>query len=311
MCDIPRPIIGFVGSIDDCNPDIDFLAEVADLLPDMSFVLVGRSQMDCSNLESRKNVRMLGQKPYEQVPEYGKRFDVAVLPLRQSRWADAVNPLKLKEYLALGKPVVSTPFPELCKYSDVVYEAETPVNFAACIKRAIAEDSTELIARRREKVKNSSWDSKAEQVLKELYLGGGHLTELLKLSSCWGHHEIFFITTVPVVHGNLRELGDVYIVGECNRKCLLHLIIVLSRCVKIIFKKKPDVVISTGAAAGCMLCFLGKMLGAKVVWIDSITNVERISLSGRMVRYVADLFLVQWPELANRYKKVEYIGVVI
>jgi glycosyltransferase involved in cell wall biosynthesis len=169
MCDIPRPIIGFVGSIDDCNPDIDFLAEVADLLPDMSFVLVGRAQMDCSSLESRKNVRMLGQKPYEQVPEYGKRFDVAVLPLRQSRWADAVNPLKLKEYLALGKPVVSTPFPELCKYSDVVYEAETPVNFAACIKRAIAEDSAELVARRRGKVKNSSWDSKAEQVLKELY----------------------------------------------------------------------------------------------------------------------------------------------
>ena len=52
-------------------------------------------------------------------------------------------------------------------------------------------------------------------------------------------------------------------------------------------------------------------LGAKVVWIDSITNVERISLSGRMVRYVADLFLVQWPELAGRYKKVEYVGALV
>jgi UDP-N-acetylglucosamine:LPS N-acetylglucosamine transferase len=141
--------------------------------------------------------------------------------------------------------------------------------------------------------------------------GGGHLTELLKLSSCWGHHEIFFITTVPVVQGNLGELGDVHIVGECNRRCPIHLIIVLSRCFKIILKEKPDVVISTGAAAGCLLCLLGKMLGAKVIWIDSITNIERLSLSGRMVRYISDLFLVQWPELADRYKKVEYIGAVI
>jgi len=85
----------------------------------------------------------------------------------------------------------------------------------------------------------------------------------------------------------------------------------LLRCIRIAFRERPDVVISTGAAAGCMLCLLGKMLGAKIVWIDSITNVERISLSGRMVRYVADLFLVQWPELADRYKKVEYVGAVV
>jgi len=60
-----------------------------------------------------------------------------------------------------------------------------------------------------------------------------------------------------------------------------------------------------------MLCFLGKITGAKVVWVDSITNVERISLSGRMVRYIADLFLVQWPELAGRYNRVEFVGTVV
>jgi UDP-N-acetylglucosamine:LPS N-acetylglucosamine transferase len=80
---------------------------------------------------------------------------------------------------------------------------------------------------------------------------------------------------------------------------------------KVVLRERPDVVISTGAAVGCIVCFLGKLLGAKVVWIDSITNVERISLSGRMVRYIADLFLVQWPELAKRYDNVEYVGVVI
>jgi UDP-N-acetylglucosamine:LPS N-acetylglucosamine transferase len=79
----------------------------------------------------------------------------------------------------------------------------------------------------------------------------------------------------------------------------------------VIFKERPDVVISTGAAAGCLVCFLSKLFGAKVVWVDSITNVERISLSGRMVRYISDLFLVQWPELARQYSNVEYVGAVI
>lgn len=169
LAGMPKPIIGFIGSIDECNPDIEFLEKVTDLLPEMSFILIGREQMDCSALKARKNVRMLGQKPYELVPEYGRKFDVALLPLRQSRWADAVNPLKLKEYLAMGKPVVSTPFPQLREYLDVIYEAKTPETFAASIQRAISDDSPELIKKRREKVKDSSWDSKAELVLNELF----------------------------------------------------------------------------------------------------------------------------------------------
>ena len=62
---------------------------------------------------------------------------------------------------------------------------------------------------------------------------------------------------------------------------------------------------------GCIACYLGKLLGARVIWVDSITNVERLSLSGRLVRYIADLFLVQWPELAERYRNVEYVGELI
>ena len=89
------------------------------------------------------------------------------------------------------------------------------------------------------------------------------------------------------------------------------MITVLFKCINVILHERPKVVISTGAAAGCIVCFLGKMLGAKVIWIDSITNVKRLSLSGRMVRYIADLFLVQWPELAEKYKNVEYAGQII
>ena len=141
--------------------------------------------------------------------------------------------------------------------------------------------------------------------------GGGHLTELLALSDSWKQHDIFFVTTVPVVQSNLEKSGSVHIVGECNRRCPFKLMKVFIRCIRIIFIEKPDVVISTGAAAGCILCLLGKILGAKIVWIDSITNIERLSLSGRMVRYIADLFLVQWPELTKKYKCVEHVSTVI
>jgi UDP-N-acetylglucosamine:LPS N-acetylglucosamine transferase len=141
--------------------------------------------------------------------------------------------------------------------------------------------------------------------------GGGHLTELLRLSDSWQNYETFFVTTVPVVKNELKSSGNVYVVGECNRQHIRRVIRVLIRCVKIIKKEKPDIVISTGAAAGCMICFLAKIMGAKIVWVDSITNVERISLSGRMVRYIADLFLVQWPELMSKYRKVEFAGTLI
>jgi len=141
--------------------------------------------------------------------------------------------------------------------------------------------------------------------------GGGHLTELLTLSKSWKQYESFFVTTVPVVQHNLKESGNVYIVGECNRQYPMRVLNVLLRCARIVFQEKPNVIISTGAAAGCIICFLAKFTRARIIWIDSITNVKRISLSGRMVRHIADLFLVQWPELTKKYNKVEYLGTVI
>jgi UDP-N-acetylglucosamine:LPS N-acetylglucosamine transferase len=141
--------------------------------------------------------------------------------------------------------------------------------------------------------------------------GGGHLTQLLALSESWKGRDTFFVTTVPVVRDELQATGNIYVVGECNRQYPIRVLKVFLKCLRITLKERPNVIISTGAAAGCMICFLAKFLGAKVIWIDSITNVERISLSGRMVRYIADLFLVQWPELTSKYKNVEYIGMLI
>ena len=140
---------------------------------------------------------------------------------------------------------------------------------------------------------------------------GGHTSQLLELSESWIGNHTFWITTASALRQMLSKYGQVYVVGECNREHPLRVILVSLRCARIVFRERPDVVISTGAAVGCITCFLGWLSGAKIIWLDSITNVDRISLSGRMVRYIADVFLVQWPELAKKYNNVEYLGAVI
>lgn len=140
---------------------------------------------------------------------------------------------------------------------------------------------------------------------------GGHISQLLKIVRNWSEYETFCVTTTEVMQNNLRQHGKVYVVGECNRQHPIRVTKVLARCIRVVLIERPDVVISTGAGVGCIVCFLGKLLGAKVIWIDSITNVDKLSLSGRLVRHIADLFLVQWQQLAKKYRNVEYAGQVI
>jgi UDP-N-acetylglucosamine:LPS N-acetylglucosamine transferase len=140
---------------------------------------------------------------------------------------------------------------------------------------------------------------------------GGHLSQLLKIANVWSGHKICWITTTEVVRASLGGNGNVHVVGECNRQHLWRVITVLLRCLRIVRTEKPDVVISTGAAPGCMAAVIAHFSGAKVIWLDSITNVHRLSLSGRLVRPFADLLLVQWPTLARKYRGAEYVGAVI
>jgi glycosyltransferase involved in cell wall biosynthesis len=165
---IKRPIVGFFGGIDNHTLDLPFLEAVVQLLPEMSFVMIGNSSTDLSTITKHPNIRFLGQKQYEQIPAYGQCFDVCIMPWRQSKWIEACNPIKLKEYLALGKPVVSTPFHELLKYADVTYKAETPEEFAEKIRQSLLENNTGRILARREKIRKATWNSKAQVILDTL-----------------------------------------------------------------------------------------------------------------------------------------------
>ena len=140
---------------------------------------------------------------------------------------------------------------------------------------------------------------------------GGHFNQLLKLTDSWSRYETFYVVTSEVVCKDLKKSSRVFIVGECNRQHPLRVIRVLCQCIKIAYSERPAVTISTGAAPGFLFCLIAKIFGARIVWVDSIANIERLSLSGRMVRPFADLVLTQWPELAKKYRNVEYAGMVI
>jgi glycosyltransferase involved in cell wall biosynthesis len=166
---IPHPIVGLFSQIDEHKVDFPLVEGLSDILSDMSIVLIGGSNVDLSGLESRKNIYLLGRKPYEQVPHYAKCFDVCFLPFPQNRWIEAANPIKLKEYLALGKPIVSVPFSAIETYKDLVYVASDVNEFAEAVREACNENDPELVAARRAQVSGSTWEAKAIEAMQALY----------------------------------------------------------------------------------------------------------------------------------------------
>ncbi|MHC4461921.1 MAG: hypothetical protein ACYS30_10885 [Planctomycetota bacterium] len=143
---------------------------------------------------------------------------------------------------------------------------------------------------------------------------GGHMNQLLRLldvSGSWPQSPSVYVTTLETLAEKLAQRGLVYIIGECNRHHPLKALRVLVRSLKVVIKERPDVVITTGSLPLAMICLFAKLSGARIVWIDSIANIERLSMSGRMVRHFADLCLTQWIELAHKYKNVEYVGALI
>ena len=169
MQQIPHPILGFYGNIDEHTTDISLVEKVACLLKDFSIVLVGNSSLNLSSLASRRNVYLLGQKPYDQIPHYAKCFDVCFMPWQQNEWIQACNPIKLKEYLALGKPIVSTPFKELGSYDGLVMVAPDAASFADAVIKTFRQNCPELISQRQSRVSGSTWDVKARRVLRALW----------------------------------------------------------------------------------------------------------------------------------------------
>jgi UDP-N-acetylglucosamine:LPS N-acetylglucosamine transferase len=143
---------------------------------------------------------------------------------------------------------------------------------------------------------------------------GGHLNQLLRLleyKDMWKFQPDLCVTTQKEVVQKLTKYGTVKVVGECNRKNVLKIFTVIFRTFSIIARNRPDVIISTGSLPLAILSIWGKLFGAKIVWIDSIANIPHFSMSGQIVYFFADLFLTQWPDLAEKHKRAVYTGELL
>jgi len=147
---------------------------------------------------------------------------------------------------------------------------------------------------------------------------GGHMTQLLTLleySQDWSIKPTVFITTNNVMVEKLKRYGEAKNIGECNRKSLIDIIAVMVKSLSIILNinknNKPDVILTTGSLPLAIFCHIARLRGAKIIWIDSIANVDDISMSGKMMRPFVDLFIVQWDELLSKYSNIEYVGEII
>jgi UDP-N-acetylglucosamine:LPS N-acetylglucosamine transferase len=126
--------------------------------------------------------------------------------------------------------------------------------------------------------------------------GGGHWIQMLRLNPAFADFDVAFVG-VNSSYGSQVGNRKFYAVNDATRWNKFGLIEMALRLAWIILKERPDVIISTGAAPGYMAIRIGRLLGAKTIWLDSIANVETLSMSGAMVGPHADLWLTQWPSL--------------
>lgn len=160
---IPKPRAGFFGGLDDYVVDMALLADTARQLPDVSLVLIGDATCPMDELTSLQNVHWLGFRSYQEIPALGRGFDVGLMPWLDNEWIRYANPIKLKEYLALGLPVVSTEYPEVDAYRDQVLVASDRSNFADLVATAVAEPGD--AAARTAFVQPYSWAGRAAALL--------------------------------------------------------------------------------------------------------------------------------------------------
>jgi len=164
-----KALVGYFGAISNWF-DFGLIIAVARMLSDVQFVLVG--PLYCkSRHDWPENVSLIGEKPYAELPKLLRECDCCIIPFVINDLTNATNPIKLFEYFAAGKPVVSTPLPEVLKYRSigVLETAETPEEYAAAIERCIKFSlNADLVKERHAIAQNNSWEIRFELAYKTM-----------------------------------------------------------------------------------------------------------------------------------------------
>lgn len=173
LAQIPGPVFGFVGALQECI-EYGYVETAAKARPDWSFVWIGRENpgVDLSALRALPNTYFLGLKPHDELPDYLAHFNVCLNLFANSELSKDVSPLKFYEYLATGKPIVSTPQPDqVLQYAPVMQIAHTAEEFVEKCAQALEDTAPERTRARMEEGRKSSWDSRVaqmEQILAEM-----------------------------------------------------------------------------------------------------------------------------------------------
>ncbi|MFL0805344.1 MAG: glycosyltransferase [Agarilytica sp.] len=163
-----RPTAGFYGSISDWI-DLDLLQEVIQKLPSWNFIFIGRVKVNVDRISAFKNVYFLGEKNHKDLPRYSQHWDVSLLPFRKNKQIEYCNPLKLLEYMAAGKPIVSTLFPAANYYRGIVQCANTSEEFVTAITCSRHAASLPFFSSSmRSHIGENTWQAKTKSVSKWL-----------------------------------------------------------------------------------------------------------------------------------------------
>jgi GT2 family glycosyltransferase/glycosyltransferase involved in cell wall biosynthesis len=165
LAHIPKPIIGYFGAIADWI-DLDLVYSLAKLRPQYSFVLIGQVfGRDTTALQTLPNVYLLGSQPYESIPGYLREFDACTIPFLLNEVTAATDPVKLYEYLSLGKPVVATDMAEIRICGELIYIAKGGAeDFSQCLDRCLTETADTLKNRRIEFAKQNTWAARVAAI---------------------------------------------------------------------------------------------------------------------------------------------------
>ena len=140
---------------------------------------------------------------------------------------------------------------------------------------------------------------------------GGHLMQLMALRPAWHDLDRVWVTfDKSDVHSLLRDEAVVFAYGPTNRS-LWNLVRNLILAWRVIGRVRPRVVLTTGAGVAVPFAWVGRLRGARVLFVESLTRIEGPSMSCRMIAPVAERVYVQWPELAERYPRAVYRGAVV
>jgi glycosyltransferase involved in cell wall biosynthesis len=162
-----RPVIGFVGLLESWV-DLELVAEIARRHPEADIVLVGAARVPTDALAAIPNVRLVGRRPFSELPSFLRSFDVALVPFHVNELTRAVNPLKLREYLAAGVPVVTTALPDLLSFrgAEGVDVVETRDEFLAAVADRVRNRPDEATRRRlSDTMKRENWQGRLDGML--------------------------------------------------------------------------------------------------------------------------------------------------